>query len=368
MLTSLLVATTLSGCADKQSELTKYSKDTVSAGFDTFITLVGYTKDEATFDQYFEQMKNEFIYYNKLFDRYNTYDDVTSLKEVNDNAGIKPVKVDQPTIDLLKLSQQFYELTDGQLDVTFGPVLEVWHNYRDLAELAASEGKPTQIPTMDELQRAQACTGMDKLVIDEAASTVYLSEPCASIDVGATAKGYAAELVAQSLEESGLTSGIINAGGNVRLIGTKPDAKPWTIGVQIPSDTTNGSLGNLKFNDDYSMVTSGDYQRYYEYNGARMHHIIDPKTLLPSAYGRSVTVVTENSGFADAMSTALYTMDYASGLALIQKVSEQLDIKIGAVWVFDQSAPAPQGVEVQEANGFQIVVSPDLKDEFELYK
>lgn len=365
---TILLATLLllSGCGAKQETLTKYSADTLSAGFDTFITLVGYTKDQASFDVYFEQLKEEFTYYNALFDKYNTYEDYNSIKAINDNAGKQAVEVEPAVIEMIELAQEYNEITNGQFDITFGPVLEIWHQYRDAGTIANENGETPKLPSITILEEAAACTGFDLIEVDKEASTVYLTKECASLDVGAIAKGFATEKVAQSLEAAGLTTGIINAGGNVRLIGEKPDASAWTIGVQIPDPTTGGSLGNLKFNESYSMVTSGDYQRYFEYEGKKMHHIIDPSTLYPSTYSRSVTVVTPDSGIADALSTTLYTMSYEDGLALIETLRTQYNLEVGAVWVFDETTPVPDGVTTLKTGVYEIITTGELT--FETYE
>lgn len=359
---------TLSGCQDKADELNKYSKDSIESGFDTFVQLVGYTPSEEEFLTYFETMNEQFTYYNMVFDKFRTYDDVISLKVVNDNAGIQPVEVEPVLIELVELSKEYYTKTNGYFDITSGPIIEIWQEYRDRAVFDIEEGLTPALPSITELEAAKECTGWDLVEINKEASTIYLTEECASLDVGAVAKGFATEKVAQELKGLGLSAGIINAGGNVRLIGAKPDGNDWVIGVQIPDPNGSGSLGNLKFDTDYSMVTSGDYQRFFEVDGKKYHHIIDPTTLFPSTYARSVTVVTTDSGLADILSTTLFTMSYEDGHALIERLAEELDTEIGAVWVYDETNEIPNHDNILKNAQYSIIVSDNLSDKFEVYK
>lgn len=364
LFTSLLL---FAGCSAKENELQKFSADTLNSGFDTFITLVGYTENQETFDSYFNELKDQFSYYNMLFDKYNTYSEYASIKEINDNAGIAPVKVEPAVIELIDLAKDFYELTNGQFDITFGPVLEIWHDYRTYSEIAMDNDEPTKIPPQSLLEEAAKCTGFDLVEIDYEASTVYLTKECAALDVGGIAKGFAAEKVAQSLEENGLQAGIVNAGGNVRTIGSKPDGKDWVIGVQEPDKFVNNSLGNLRFTTSKSVVTSGDYERYYIYEDQVIHHIIDPTTLYPSTYARAVTVFMDNSGYADLLSTILFTVPYDQALSIINEISAFTQEDIGAIWIYDDTVLPPAGVETITVGAYKLVVTENIKPYFEAY-
>ena len=122
----------LGGCQSKpkEPELTRYSNMALDAGFDTVMTLTGFTENEEQFNQYFAEMKQLFLHYNALFDVYNDYDGLNNIKTINDNAGIEPVSVDPEIIELLKTAKEFYDLSNGEFDVTMGAVLKIWHTYR----------------------------------------------------------------------------------------------------------------------------------------------------------------------------------------------------------------------------------------------
>lgn len=359
LLTLGLCILLLGACSEKK-EMQKYTQDTLNAGFDTYINLTAYCENQETFDRYFNILQEEFSYYNRLFDIYNSYEGVNNIRTINENAGISPVKVDKDLLDLMILSKTYANYTDNQLNIALGPVLALWHNEREIASVDADKAK---LPDISQLKDAYSLTNLNNVVIDEKNSTVYLTEKGMSLDVGSIAKGYATEKVAQKLISEGLTSGFINAGGNVRIIGSKPENKPYKVGIQIPDPNMSmtSALGVLSLNGNYSMVTSGDYQRFYKVNGESYHHIIDPKTLYPSSYHRAVTVVCENSAIADALSTSLFTMSYEDGMKLIEKLKKE-NIQVSAIWVYDQNIQAPKDTEITHLLGYDVIITPDLKD------
>jgi len=208
-----------------------------------------------------------------------------------------------------------------------GAVLKVWHKYR---EEGSEDPTMAKLPEMEVLQEKNKHTDINKLIIDEENSTVYLEDPEMSLDVGAIAKGYATEQVCEYVYEQGFKNGMISVGGNVRTIGEKVGKeKYWNVGIQNPdseSDEKNLYILNLK---DKSLVTSGDYERYYTVDGVRYHHIIDPQTLMPSNYFTSVSIITKDSGVADELSTAIFNMPFEEGLAFIESTPES-----EALWVF----------------------------------
>ncbi len=351
----------ISGCS-KDVSLEKHSDQILDAGFDTFIQLVAYTQSEEEYEKYLSLTKETFQYYNAMFDRYHEYEGMNNVKTINDNAGKQAVKVDPELIELLIKTKEYSQLSEGRYDVSFGAVLEVWHKYRE----NATEKGEIAIPSIDELNEAKMHTGWDKVEIDEAAQTVYIHDPLTSLDLGSAAKGYAAEKCAQKLQEAGLAHAILNAGGNVRIIGDKPekDNSKWSVGIQLPSHLETSSLATVYIDQDSSFVTSGDYQRAYEYEGVMYHHIIDPNTLMPARYMRSLTIVCEDSGLADILSTTLFTMSYEEGSALLQKLEAQ-GIHASAIWVFDETTEIPDA-KLYPQGSYTLAISEDLMDQIEL--
>ena len=358
----LTAALLLTACKSEVS-LSKHNEQILDAGFDTFIQRLAYTEDDETYEAYLKQVNETYQYYNKMFDRYHTYDGINNIKTINDQAGKAPVKVDSELIELLSETKKYSEISNGQYDVTFGAVLEIWHQYRE----AATSGGKAAIPSKKELDEAKKHTGWDKIEIDTKAQTVYINDPKASLDLGSAAKGYATELCAKQLETQGLKPAIINAGGNVRIIGNNPDADAWSVGIQLPSNEVSSSLATVKIDKNQSFVTSGDYQRAYEYKGKMYHHIIDPHTLMPATHMRSLTIVTKDSGIADILSTTLFTLSYEKGSKLLQQLKKE-GIEAEAVWVFDDTTPLPDSVSYEKSGSYRLVISEGLKNQIEVKK
>jgi thiamine biosynthesis lipoprotein len=174
-----------------------------------------------------------------------------------------------------------------------------------------------------------------------------------SLDVGAVAKGYATEVAVQEVMKAGFTSGIISAGGNVRAFGIPKDGirERWGIGIQNPDSAigkSDESILETVFLTDASVVTSGDYQRFYVVGDKTLHHLIDPKTLMPGDYFRAVSIVTENSGRADFLSTTVFLLSYEEGRALVESIDG-----VEAMWVFkDGKIETTEGMkEIMKSNG-----------------
>lgn len=360
-LTSLILLFTLlfSGCQPTET-LEQYKNSTLS-GFDTVFTLLGFAHSQEEFDSYFTSMQDLILYYHQLFDKYNNYEGINNIKTINDNAGIEPVQVDPVIIELLLLSKEWYEKTDGYLDITIGSVLTVWHNYRDIGEALNQDGEYGPIPTMEELKEAAQYTGWEYVEINEENSTVFITNPKVSIDVGAVAKGFAVEKIAVALEEQGLEYGVINGGGNVRTINSKPNNESWNIGITEPDALFETNIDVIRLFTTNSVVTSGDYQRYYiAVNGERMHHIINPFTLMPTQTIRAVSVITEDSGIADALSTYFSIATYEEGVAMVKRLQIEMDIEV--VWLMDQPQEEQEGILFFYLDGFYVYMTSGLKE------
>ncbi|NLJ96852.1 MAG: FAD:protein FMN transferase [Clostridiales bacterium] len=337
ILTIYLILTTLilSSCSKK---LNKYEGSFLFL-FDTVTQIVGYAESEEAFREFTDFIHDELETYHRLYDKYNSYEGINNIKTINDKAGKEPIKVDQKIIELLKFSIDAYEQTGGAINISMGSVLEIWHDYR---EQGIDDPLNSTLPPMELLEEANAHTNFDSLIIDEANSTVFIQDSNMRLDVGAIAKGYATEQVVKSAIEKGYTDFLLSVGGNVRTVGGKgKDKAPWNVGIQNPDVTSSQySLYTLAL-IDLSLVSSGNYERYYTVEGKTYHHIIDPNTLMPSEYFTSVSVICEDSGLADVLSTALFNMPYEEGLELI----ESLD-GTEALWVFsDASMKYSEGFE-----------------------
>ena len=329
----------MASCAKTDTyDMKRYEAEFIEL-FNTFTKIVGYSETEEEFKSYAQQIYDDLTEYHRLYDIYNDYDGLNNIKTINDNAGIKPVKVDQKIIDMLVFSKSMYELTDGKTNIAYGSVLKIWHEYRTDG---IDDPENAELPPLKKLQEASEHTDINDVIIDRENSTVFLSDPMMSLDVGAIAKGYATEQVADKLAANGLVSGILNVGGNVRAIGNNiKTGEPWSVGIQNPDSESEEAILNLVNLEEASMVSSGDYERYYTVDGKRYNHIIDTKTLFPAENFTAVTVICEDSGMADALSTAIYCMDFEQGLELIQSIEGP-----EAMWIFkDKSIRYSEGFE-----------------------
>ena len=297
-----------------EPERTRYEATFLTL-FDTVTTIVGYAQEKEAFAEQARFIHDELEVYHQLYDIYNDYPGVNNIKTINEQAGAAPVVVDRRIIDLLLEAREMYDRTGGKVNVAFGSVLSIWHAYR---EAGIDDPAGARLPPMDALREAARHTGIGGVIIDEAASTVYLSDPEMSLDVGAIAKGYATQQVCAAARERGITSLLVSVGGNVCAIGSQDGrGTPWKVGVQDPVDRESGQYLQVLGLVDETLVTSGSYQRYYTVDGKTYHHIIDPDTLMPADYFTAVTVRSTDSGVADALSTALFNLPYEEGKALV---------------------------------------------------
>jgi thiamine biosynthesis lipoprotein len=279
-------------------------------------TIVGKAENKEEFQKTAQQIHDSLLQYHQLFDIYNDYDGVTGLKAVNDAAGQNPVQVYRRIIDLLLDCKRYYELTGGKVNPAMGSVLQLWHEARNDG---INDPVHAYLPDQQALEDAAQHTDFDCVVIDEAAGTVCITDPKVRLDVGAIAKGWSVQRVCETSPE-GL---LVSVGGNVCATGPK-DAQgtPWVIGIQNP-DGGSDYLHTVYLSRG-SVVTSGDYQRAYRVGDQIYHHIIDPETLYPSTYWRSVTIVCDDSGLADALSTALFLLPLEEGRELAEKCEAQV--------------------------------------------
>ena len=333
----LIVILCLSSCKERKQKFTK----TFIEYFDTVSTVVGYEYSEEEFNKTCDFIESELKSYNELYDIYNSYDNVNNIKTINKNAGKEPVKVDKKILDLLNFSKDIYNKTDGNVNVALGSVLSIWHTYR---ENGIAEPKNASLPPKSQLEKANEHTDINNVIIDMEKSTVYLNDSQMSLDVGAVAKGYATQRIAEELMQQGKTSYALNFGGNIRTIGNKGDDEPWTASVTNP-DTTSENTSIMRVEvTNCVFVTSGSYQRFYEVDGKRYHHIINPSTLYPVNNFTSVSVYTDDSGIADVLSTALFNLTIEDGKELLSNFENA-----EAMWVM------PNG-EITYTDGFEKII------------
>lgn len=290
---------------------------------DTVVTLTLYDAREADLDAAFKEIR-------RLSDLLDAYDPFSDLGWLQAAAGLKPVAVSPETMELLLFAKEMYERTGGYLDATVGPLIDLW----DIRNGG-------HYPTAEELSAARGLLGMDELVLDEAQGTAYLPRPGMRLDLGAFAKGYIADKVKALLLDRGVKSGVLDLGRNILLIGEKPDGAPFSIGVQSPMNA--GDLLRVLSLRDKSLVTSGTYERYFEHEGRRYHHVLDPFTGFPADRDLlAVTILSGSSLWGDALSTACLLLGVEDGLKLIDAVPQAEALFVRADGTVVTSSGFPQ--------------------------
>ena len=307
----------LCGCTKTQNNVSEPKGKVYYSFFDTVSYIYSYANDSAErFDTLSAECAHILREYHEFFDIYHEYEGVNNLCTLNKNAGIQPVILDERLIDFLTESKNLYYVTDGEMNVMMGSVLSLWHEARE-------DG--TYIPDEESLKNASFHTDIENLIIE--GNTAFIKDKESSIDVGAFAKGYATQKAADYLIDNNADSYVLNIGGNICIIGNKPDNTGWSTAIKDPKNPSESFCEKL-YISDISCVTSGVYERFFTVDGVKYHHIIDKDTLYPSTYYDSVTVLCKDSGIADALSTALFCMDEKSGTKLAQEMNAQV------LWVY----------------------------------
>lgn len=326
----------------EEQEYQRYSTHFIDT-FDTVIQVIGYTSSEAEFFEYADEIYRHFKELHKLYDKFNDYEGINNIKTINDNSGIQPIKVEQEIIDMILFSKEWHKRTQGKMNIAMGNLLVVWE---ESMEQAMSHPEEATLPLMEVLQAASANGNIHDVIVDSEAMTVFLADENMSLDVGGVAKGFAAELIGREMIAKGFTSGVIIAGGNWKILGKPQEAgkEHWTVGIQNPDKpyvlNEAGILAKV-FTEDKSVDTSGDYQRYVMIEGLRAHHLIDPETLMPGNYHRGVTVLADDAGVSDYLSTELFLLPYEQGRTLVDSLDG-----IEAFWIMaDGTIKATEGMQ-----------------------
>lgn len=289
----------------------KFSRTDLSV-FDTVITLTGFARSQDDFDRAADGTFALLSEYDHIFDGYNAYDGLNNLYYVNLHAAEAPVVIPDALYDLISWCKEKWDSGLKQTNIAMGAVLSIWHEYRTAGTANPSQAK---LPPEAELLAASQHIDFDTIQLDAEKHTIFFTDPAMSLDIGAVAKGYAADKAAEYLYQA-MPSFLLSLGGNVYAGNAPKDGREnWAVGVQNPDITQSGAFDILDVHDK-TVVTSGDYWRFYTVDGQRYHHIIDPETLMPSRKMVSVTILCEESCLADFLSTALFVLTYEEGRAV----------------------------------------------------
>ncbi|WP_353096638.1 FAD:protein FMN transferase [Tissierella praeacuta] len=289
--------------------------------------------DEKILEQVFSRLK-------EIENRMSATLENSDVDKINENAGIKPVTVNEDTYFVIDEAKHYAEISNGASDPTIGTLVNLWN-------ISSGEKNRTSIPSVEEVEENKSYVNYKNLeLLDD--NQVFLKEKNMRIDLGSIVKGYAADEVNRILTENGVKSAIIDLGGNVFAHGEKLDSSYWKIGIQDPFEFTGNYLGILEVKNS-SIVTSGDYERFFEYKGKRYHHILDAKTGYPAENEiTGVCVISNKSIDGDALSTTLFVLGLDKGKDLVNSLED-----VEAMFITKDKS---------------IYISKNLKDKFTLGK
>lgn len=260
----------------------------------------------------------------------------SDLYKLKENAGKSYTEVSDDTVEIMQKSIEYSKFSDGLFDVTAGPLIELW-------SIGTSNEK---IPNEEEITKTLELIDYNDILINVNENKIMFKKEKMFADFGAIAKGYIADKTADKIKELGVNNAIVDLGGNVLLIGSKPNGSNFRIGIQNPDEARGGYLGILSVSD-LSIVTSGDYERYFIQDGIKYHHILDPYTGFPSKNNlKSVSIITKKSFDGDALSTTILLMGLEKGL---EKINQLNDVE--AIFVTKDN---------------KIYITNGIKDKFEL--
>ncbi|SJZ92587.1 FAD:protein FMN transferase [Selenihalanaerobacter shriftii] len=251
----------------------------------------------------------------QIADESDRYKQASIVSKINRQAGIRPVKVDDDILNMIKTAKEYGSSINGKFDITIAPVIELWG--------FGTENKT--VPNTQKLKEKLKLVNYKDIIINEEKETVMLAKPGMKIDLGGVAKGYIVDKAAKILKEAGIKSALINAGGNIRTIGTKYNGDKWRLGIRNPRDDEkdpDDTYLDVIAVKETNIVTSGDYQRYFMQAGKRYHHVLDPDTGYPARGLASVTIISDSSFTADILSTALFILGFEDAKAYIQNHSQ----------------------------------------------
>jgi len=297
---------------------------------DTVITLTVYGETDSTIlDQPIETLRD-------LDNQLSAYNEESEIYQINAAAGEHPVIVSQETFELIEKGLAYSKLSEGQFDITIGPLIDLW------GIEAPGEG---QVPTQAAIDEALALVDYTQVQVNAENRSVYLPQKGMKINLGSIAKGYIGDILKAEMKASGIDHAVLNLGGNVVLIGGKTDHQAFSVGIENPLDPDEDPIGSLEVSDK-AVVSSGDYERYFEADGVRYCHILDPQTGYPANAGvHQTTIIANASVDADALSTIAFLCG-PEKMATILDQEEGID----AIYVTTDN---------------QIIVPTDLKNTFQ---
>jgi FAD:protein FMN transferase len=245
----------------------------------------------------------------RLEELLSTWIPTSELSRVNASAGVMPVHVSSETLTVVQCAIQVAEMTEGGFNIAIGPAVDAW---------GVIDGR--HIPTESELETLRLLVDLQSVHVDVREQTIYLEKAGMRIDVGGIGKGYAADQAVMAMKKAGASAGIVALSGDIKTFGQLPGGRKFPVGIQHPRKEEE-VLGFIDLEDE-AISTAGDYERFFEHDGVRYHHILDPKTLLPARRCQSVTVIAREGIWADGLDTGIFVMGVESGMRLVEALPD----------------------------------------------
>jgi len=298
----IITAVLFSGCSGSQETFEATSKTTLQFGTIIQITIFDPEK-KSGLNRAIDHMKT-------LEDTLSTSIENSDVNTFNNADANMPITLGEHSKSVIERGLYYSEFSDGCFDITIEPIVDIWGIGKERAG----------IPEKDTIEALLNNVDYNYLSYDGSAGTLTKLKDDISIDLGAIAKGYAADEAARILREEGVDKALINLGGNVYALGNKTDSQPWNVGIQDPLEPQGAMIGIVQVSDQ-AVITSGIYERFFEEDGVRYHHILDPKTGYPlNNELLGVSIITPSAIDGDALSTVVYTKGLDEGMELIESL------------------------------------------------
>jgi FAD:protein FMN transferase len=296
-------------CAPIASDMARADASTVRRSqmlMGTLVSVTAVAPDEATAHR---AAASALIEIRRLENLLSTWIATSELSRLNAAAGREPVKISRDAMDVLTRSVEVARLTEGGFNIAVGPAVQAW-----------SVTEPLNIPSQEQLDRLRPLVDLSALQLNDAMGTAFLARAGMRVDVGGIGKGFAADRAVDAMRAAGATAGVVALSGDIKTFGRMPDGETFLFGIQHPRKET-ALVATIELHNE-AISTAGDYERFFERDGVRYHHILDPRTLQPARECRSVTVIAKEGVMADGLDTGIFVMGPQRGMELVERLPD----------------------------------------------
>ena len=301
-----LIAASLVGCVELRPDPPPLAIKRAQVHMGTLVTITAVASDKDVANRAIQAGFDEIKRLERLL---STWRSNSELSHVNAEAGLQPVRVSRETLELVVRSIEMAQLTDGGFNIAVGPAMEAW-----------SFTERQHIPGDEELQQLKPLVDWTNIHINKEAQTIFLLHKGMRVDIGGIGKGYAADRAVEEMKRAGAWSGVVALSGDIKTFGVLPERDGFPVGIKHPrEDEAIIAVIDLK---DEAISTAGDYERFFERDGVRYHHILDTQTLQPARGCQSVTVIAKEGAVADGLDTGIFVLGPARGMELVERLPD----------------------------------------------